>query len=116
MRWDERAFCIGEDIGTVGFEEDGNPYKWLEKLGSKTTTLHVQQTDKSSSRHWPFTEKYNKLGIIEAPRVIEAIEKSGNKEIVLILEIFHPPFEPTDSQVVDDLKKSVEYWRQYMDD
>ena len=58
-------------------------------------------------RHWPFTEKYNKVGIIDPPRVIEAIEDSGAKETTLLFEIIHAP-ETNENKVLEDLKESIE--------
>jgi len=45
---------------------------------------------------------------------MEAIETSGAEEVVLLLEISHRERYPTEYQVIDDLKKSVEYWRKYI--
>jgi sugar phosphate isomerase/epimerase len=42
-----------------------NPYIWLRDLGHLSPIVHIQQTDGvENSRHWPFTEEYNRLGII----------------------------------------------------
>jgi hypothetical protein len=49
-------------------------------------------------------------GIIEAARVLAALDASGAADVALILEII-PPFEQDDDQVLDDLRQSVDYWR-----
>jgi len=93
---------------------DADPYTWLKELAHLSPVIHIKQSTKDKSAHWPFTEEYNKIGIISPLRVMEAIEASGAEEVVLPLEISHRERYPTDYQVIDDLKKSVEYWRKYI--
>jgi len=99
---------------TVGLEgRDNDVYAWLSELASESPVIHLQQTDGKGDRHWPFTEKYNETGIIKPDRVLDAIEKSGAKEVFLALEIIHP-FEASETEVLDDLEKSVRYWKDYV--
>lgn len=109
-------FCLDFGHGYVASEDprDGDPYVWLKEFAHISPSIHIQQTDKLFSRHWPFTKDYNKQGIIEAPKVIEAIEDSGAEEVILVLELFHSGQAPTESRVLDDLKESVEYWSKYI--
>jgi sugar phosphate isomerase/epimerase len=95
--------------GATGAEAD--PYAWLVQLGSVAPVVQLQQSDAVADHHWPFTPEANRVGRIEAHRVVQAIEASGAIEVALILEII-PPFEADDDQVVDDLRVSAEYWRQ----
>ena len=108
--------CMDVGHGAVlsGGRDDRNPYAWLKNLAHLTPVVHIQQTDGQSSKHWPFTPEFNKRGIIEPKKVIEAINASGAKEVLLVLEIFQSFFEPWDNQVIDDLKASVDYWRKYI--
>ena len=92
---------------------DRDPYVWLSELGSVSPYVHLQQTDGNADRHWPFTEKYNRIGIIDGRKVISALEKSAASKTYLYLEVF-PPFEQEDGQVVDDVVESVKYWKTYM--
>lgn len=105
---------IGHGAAVSGTPQDRDPYAWVRRFASRTPVIHIQQTDGKSSKHWPFTEEYNKRGIIEAPRVIEAIEDSGAEEVLLVIEVFHSFFEPMEYKVLDDLKISVDYWRRYI--
>jgi len=93
--------------------EDRNPYNWLKRFAPISPVVHIQQTNSEESCHWPFTKKYNERGIIEAEKVIEAIQSSGAKEVFLILEIFFGLGQP-DQQVLDEMAESVEYWREYV--
>jgi D-erythrulose 1-phosphate 3-epimerase len=99
--------------GATGDELD--PYAWLRALASRAPVVQLQQSDPGSDRHWPFTPTANSAGRIEAPRVLDAIEASGAKEVALVLEVIHP-FEADDDQVLDDLRASVEYWRRHLAD
>ena len=56
--------------------EDSDPYAWLERYGCFSPIIHMQQTDNNASAHRPFTDKYNKNGVIDIHRVLEAIKKS----------------------------------------
>ena len=92
-------------------EEEKDPCHWISVLAGFSSVIHVHQTDTLSSRHWPFTECYNRRGIIRAEKVIEAIESSGVEEAMLMIEIFRPPFEPMDDQILEEIKISVDYWK-----
>jgi sugar phosphate isomerase/epimerase len=94
--------------------EDRDPYLWVERLAAFSPAIHIRQTDKSLSPVWPFTEEYNRRGIIRPEKVIAAIEKSGAKKVCLLLEISHRERSPMEERVIDDLKESVKYWRRFV--
>jgi sugar phosphate isomerase/epimerase len=96
-------------------DQDLDPYVWLEKFASISPVIHLQQTDGKVSHHWPFTEQYNRMGIIHPERVLEAIEKSGSEMNYLTFEIFHS-LGVTEEKMLDDLKRSVDYWRKWVED
>jgi sugar phosphate isomerase/epimerase len=95
-----------------GKESDHDPYNWLRTLGAESPVVHLQQGT-AKNEHWPFTEEYNKRGIMKADKVIKAIEDSGANETVLIIEVMHPPFLPK-TQIIQDLKDTVKYWKDYV--
>lgn len=97
----------------VESNRDLDPYSWLEELGSESPVIHIQQTDGKADRHWPFIKEYNKIGIIRPDKVLEALDKSDTKEVLLALEIIHP-FEAKEDKVLADLKESVKYWKEYL--
>lgn len=101
--------------------EDGEPYRWLEKLGCYSPIIHLQQTEGKSSRHLPFTQEYNKSGIIIREKVLNAVKCSYEqnkehgmpprcKEIYLTLELFSGTAE-INSEIICKIKESVKYWR-----
>ena len=95
--------------GTSGPDRD--PYAWLRSLGASAPVVQLQQSDAEGDHHWPFTDRYNDLGRITADRVIDALGEGGVEESALLLEVI-PPFEQADDDVLDDLARSVHYWRE----
>lgn len=95
--------------------EDRDPYEWLRRLGNRTAVVHLQQCDGKSSCHWPFTEEYNRIGIVRPEEVIEALHDCGRPEVYLFLEIFFS-LSQNDQQVLDAMWKSVQHWRKFVED
>jgi len=106
----ELCLDTGHGRRISGEAEDNNPYAWLEEFKDNNLVIHLQQTDRIASRHWPFTEDLNQKGVIQAEKVINIL-KNNKKDIFLFLEVIYPPFEPFDELIIDDLKKSVKYWK-----
>ncbi|HEY2691000.1 MAG TPA: TIM barrel protein [Streptosporangiaceae bacterium] len=94
--------------GTSGPDRD--PYAWLEQLGARTSVVQLQQADGKADHHWPFTAETNAAGIIDAQRVLAALDRSGAADITLVLEVF-PAYEQDDDQTLSDLCESADYWR-----
>lgn len=105
------------DHGDLASSDPRNrdPYAWLRELGHLSPVIHIKQSTKDKGGHWPFISQYNKDGIITPPKVMEAIQASGAKEVVLLFEFSHRERYPAEYQVIDDLKESVDYWRKYID-
>jgi len=95
--------------GTSGPERD--PYVWLRELGPSAPEIQLQQSDAEGDHHWPFTPERNRQGRIDAERVIDALGEGGTEACTLILELI-PAFEQDDDSVIDDLVRSVDYWRE----
>lgn len=102
------------DIGHAPHPTQRDPYEWIERLGAYSPIIHLQQTELNKSNHWPFTEEYNEKGIIKAEKVLKSLEKSGAKESLLMFEISHREHWDTDFRIIEDLKESVDYWRNYI--
>jgi sugar phosphate isomerase/epimerase len=94
--------------GATGADRD--PYAWLEQLGGRASVVQLQQTDGTADQHRPFTPQANAAGIIEAGRVLAALDRSGATDVALILEVI-PAFEQDDDQALADLRASAAYWR-----
>lgn len=93
--------------------EDRDPYEWVRRLAEYSPCIHVQQTDGKADRHWPFTEEYNKIGVINPGKLVSTLDEAGAGRVYLFLEIIHP-FEYPDDKVLEELKESVDYWKQYV--
>jgi len=109
-------FCI--DVGhqcawDVKGGRDLDPYSWLSELAQESPVIHIQQTDGKGDRHWPFTKEFNEKGIIDAGKLLEAIDASGAKDTALIMEIIHPS-EEKESKVLQDLVESANYWKEFV--
>jgi sugar phosphate isomerase/epimerase len=102
---------VGHQCTLSGAE--ANPYEWLKRFAPHSPSVHIQQTDGKGDRHWPFTEEFNKLGIIKPDKLVEAIDASGAKEVLLLLE-YIPPFEAPDDEVLANLENSIKYLKQYI--
>jgi sugar phosphate isomerase/epimerase len=107
-------FKLCLDIGHSPHPDERDPYRWITELGVVSPIIHIQQTESGHSRHWPFTDEYNQSGIIQAERVLSAIEQSGLSEAELIFEIYHREAWSTDFRIIEDHKQSVNYWRKYV--
>lgn len=105
-------FCldVGHQCAVDAKGKDKDPYTWLKRFAALSPVVHIQQTDGKLDTHWPFTEEFNKKGIIKPKRVVEAIQESGADETFLFLEILHP-FEADEKKVLKDIKESVAYWK-----
>jgi len=102
------------DVGHAPHPDQRDPYFWIERLGAASPVIHLQQTVLHKSNHWPFTPEYNEQGIIHANKVLSALEKSGCKESLLMFEIGHREHYDSDFRIIEDLKASVDYWKQYV--
>ena len=114
-------FHIHIDTGHMAFVEgyadhqpaDRDVYRWLSTPFGRSEWLlvHAQQTDARASRHWPFTARYNRRGIVDARRVIQAIARSGVSRAVIALEVLYPRATPL-ARIRPDIIASARYWRE----
>ena len=100
------------DVGHAPDPSQRDPYPWIERLGAVSPIVHLQQTVLHKSNHWPFIPEYNEQGIIDPKRVVETLEKSGAEDVLLIFEISHREHHDSDFRIIDDLRQSVEYWKE----
>jgi len=109
-------FKVCLDVGHAPHPDDRDPYRWVRELGRVSPIIHIQQTELNHSRHWPFTEEYNALGIIHGEKLLEAIEQSGAEEAELVFELSHREAWSTEFRIIRDHKESVDYWRRFIKD
>ena len=109
------------DVGHRNQEVPGrpetDPYAWIRRYGSVAPLIHIQQCNADGSHHWPFTPAYNAKGDILPERVLQAVADSGaEQEILLALEIRHRAYYPDEYSLEENLRRSVNYWRQWVAD
>ncbi len=106
------------DVGHRNLEREEMPeascYEWIKRYGETAPVIHIQQTDRTGSFHWPFTKEYNRKGDVEAEKVVKAIEDSCAREVLLALEIKERAYFPYEHALLRDLKESVRYWRRWV--
>jgi len=98
----------------AGLPEEADHLEWIRRFGSRCDVIDCQQTDLSASHHWPFTEEYNKKGIIKGDEIVKAIEDSGADEILLAFELRCSAYHPQEYTHLDILRESVKYWRKFV--
>jgi sugar phosphate isomerase/epimerase len=120
---------VGHQAGAhYGLGEPDTDYgAWLERFGAFAEIIHLQQTTRDASHHWPFTPEYNERGHVRIERVLEAIERSHAKaadaavaEVLapvattyLVAEII-PGSTKTEQRLLDELAQSAQYLRQFV--
>ena len=101
--------------------------EWCRRFGAVSEIIHLQQTTRDASHHWPFTEEYNQRGEIEIPAILDALEQSHHEfensplaEVLdpvdhsyLIAEII-PGSTKTEDKLPDELRVSSEYLHQFV--
>lgn len=107
---------VNQDVGHAPHPDQRDPYPWLERLGSVSPVVHLQQTVLHKSNHWPFLAEYNEGGLVEPQKVLDALEKSGAQDVSLVFEISHREHRDSDFRIIEDLKASVDYWRPFVKD
>ncbi len=109
--------AIDVDHGDVASHPDNtDPYSWLRQFGSESLFIHMKQSSADKSGHHPFTPEWNRKGRIFPESVIEALEEGKAKNIILFLELGWREREPHESNVLKELKQSVDYWREWVKD
>ena len=93
-------------------DADKDPYQWLATRfpGADRVWVHLNQTDRTHTRHWPFTPRYNRRGIISPERVIQSVEKSGVREAYLSFETLYPRGTPL-AQITENMRGSAQRFR-----
>ncbi len=102
------------DVGHAPHPSQRDPYPWIEQLAQLSPVIHLQQTVLNKSNHAPFTPEHNREGIIQGERVMECVKKAGCTDALFAFEISHREHYDTEFRIVEDLKESVRYWRQFI--
>ena len=106
---------------------DTDYLEWLRRYAAVSESIHLQQTTPDGSHHWPFTEKYNKMGHIRMDDVMAAIrdshavfDKSPLARVMKPVDVNYLTLEAIPGSTKDEttllreLKESAGYLRQYV--
>ncbi|MDO8587404.1 MAG: sugar phosphate isomerase/epimerase [Armatimonadota bacterium] len=115
----------GQPYGAKGADLDY--LEWVRRYAAVSETVHLQQTQPDGSHHWPFTEKYNKIGHIRIDAVIEAIRYSHEHFAESPLSKVMEPVETNyltleaipgstkcEDVLLQELKESAQYLRRFV--
>lgn len=100
------------DVGHAPDPSERDPYAWVRELAAESPVIHLQQTVRDRSNHSPFTEEYNRDGIIERGKLMQCIQESGCTDALLAFEISHREHCDYEDRIIPDLKASVDYFRE----
>ena len=108
--------CLDVDHGDVSSTnpDDTDPYSWLREFATESPLIHLKQSLRDKGGHYPFIPEINAEGKISPEKVIKTLEDSGCQETLLLLELSFREREPFDSRILEDVKTSVQYWRQFV--
>lgn len=121
----EQIELVNKDYDYLfSLDKDGLVHEWLRNLAGYSPIIHLQQSDGKASPHWPFSEEFNRKGIIRGDEVMLSIAGAYSKEaeegmpplceeIILTLE----PFIGTagnNYDAIEEIRQSAEYWRKYV--
>ena len=108
--------CLDVDHGDVSSNDprDTDYREWIAAFAGKAPYIHIKQVLKDKGGHHPFTEEYNSKGKVAAAELLNALEKNGVDDALLLLELSFREREPGDSMVLAQLKESAEYWKRGM--
>jgi len=115
----------GEHYGLS--EPDTDYVAWVERFAAFAEIIHLQQTTRDASHHWPFTPEYNERGHVRIEKVLAAIERSHKTSAAtsvadvlapvehsyLIAEII-PGSTKVEEKLLEELAESAQYLRQFV--
>jgi sugar phosphate isomerase/epimerase len=104
------------DIGHAPHPSERDPYAWIEALAGVSPVIHLQQTVANKSNHSPFTEEFNRDGLITREKVMAAVAKAGCRDALFAFEISHREHWDTDFRILADLRAGVDYFRPVIPD
>lgn len=98
------------DLGHAPHPDQRDYKPWLEQFAQDSPIIHLQQTVMNSSNHSPFTEEFNKTGVIKAEEVLEILNRH-NVSPELVLELGFREKHEVEPTVINGLVESVNYWK-----
>ena len=109
--------CLDPDHGdwSSSDQRDTDPYAWLKEFAKDSPQVHLKQSKYGQGENKVFTRKLEQDDRIDATKVLSLISKGGRNKVELILEHNFREREPEDSNVIEQLKGSADYWKEAID-
>ena len=123
------AVDVGHQAGGhYGLTGDELEYEtWLRRFGATAELIHLQQTTRDASHHWPFTSEFNGRGAIDIPTVLESLAQSHREydqspvaavlppvdKHYLVCEII-PGSTKTEAKLMAELTETARYLREFI--
>lgn len=86
--------------------------QWLRAPWRRQSILQLQQSQRGSDRHGPFTSQSNSNGLVDHDLVYAGLNAgSWSSPVHAFLEVI-PAHELDDDQALQDMVESVDYWRE----
>lgn len=100
------------DVGHAPDPSERDPYLWVKALAADAPVIHLQQTVRDRSNHSPFTEEYNRDGIIQRDKLMRCVKEAGCTDALFAFEISHREHCDFENRIIPDLKASANYFRE----
>ena len=94
---------------------DTDPFAWARNFAAASPIIHIKQSSANKGGHWPFTAERNRDGRIQPEALIGAVRAGGGQDNELCLELAWREREPSDRNVVADMRESVAFWAPFVD-
>lgn len=104
------------DVGHAPDPSERDPYLWVKALAADSPVIHLQQTVLNKSNHSPFTEEYNRDGIIQREKLMDCVREAGCTDALFAFEISHREHCDCENRIIPDLKASVDYFREVINE
>ena len=123
------AVDVGHQAGGhYGLTGDELEYEtWLRRFGATAELIHLQQTTRDASHHWPFTTDFNKRGEIDIPTVLESLAQSHREYYQSPVAAVLPPVDrhylvceiipgstKTEAKLMAELTETARYLREFI--
>lgn len=102
---------LGHPAAMPEDSDSGKPGIWLRESWRRPPIVQLQQSPRGADAHGAFTAANNRVGTVDRDDTLAAIAQWNADDVYLFFEIIHAN-EADDSRVLDELRESVEFWKE----
>jgi hypothetical protein len=100
---------------TSATPEDFDPYAWARAVPRVSPIIHIKQSLMDKGGHRPFTAEFNAKGRIQPEPLLAALREGGAVDNEICLELGFKEREPSDRQVIPQIRESIAFWAPHID-